>query len=150
MTSDEETSKRAQRLVQELRDDAKRYLSLARANYYLALCLSVTVVVASAAAGVGGITKWVADPAILGAIALTAALASGLLLTLKPQARADWHYRKVDRLNTLRRKIDFELGLPLPPGGIAAISAARSRLDEEMSFEWERTIAGADTERPPP
>jgi hypothetical protein len=51
--------------------------------------------------------------------------------------RANWHYRKVHQIRTLRRRLQFELPESPMADDIAAISNARSEMDLEMSKEWE-------------
>ena len=53
------------------------------------------------------------------------------------QQRANWHYRKVHRIRTLRRRLQFELPTSPAAADIAAVSNARSAMDLEMSKEWE-------------
>jgi hypothetical protein len=53
------------------------------------------------------------------------------------QHRANWHYRKVHRIRTLRRRLEFELPTSPTADNIAAVSNARSAMGLEMSKEWE-------------
>jgi len=53
------------------------------------------------------------------------------------QRTANWHYRKVDRLRALERRLKFELPASPTADNIAAVSSALSATDQQMSKEWE-------------
>jgi hypothetical protein len=78
------------------------------------------------------IEKW--EVGILAAI-------STVLITISRQLglqqKANWHYRKTDRLKALRRRLTYELPSSPRADNLAAISRAWSALDADMSKEWE-------------
>jgi len=127
-------------LLAELTFDEKRYLNLARANYHCTQGLLWASLTASSLAALlnfvpfffAAIEKW--------QLGLVSAL-SVLFTTFSQQVgfhqRANWHYQKVHRIRTLRRRLQFELPTSPTTEAIAAISNARSAMDLEMSQEWE-------------
>jgi hypothetical protein len=64
-----------------------------------------------------------------------------ILATFKPDGRASWYYRRYHALFALRYRLLFELPENPSPDNVAAISAARSALDEKMQKEWDETFA---------
>ena len=126
-------------LLEELTSDERRYLRLARGNYW---CGQVLLWLSLAAAGLAALLAWV--PALSAQtekweLGLISALSGGFTILSRHvgfQRKANWHYRKVDGLGALRRRLQFELPLSPSPDNVAAISKALSELDSTMSKEW--------------
>ena len=78
------------------------------------------------------IEKW--EVGIVAAISPALAAASR---QLGFQQKANWHYRKVDRIKTLQRRLAYELPVSPNADNLAAISRAWSAIDTDMSKEWE-------------
>jgi hypothetical protein len=124
---------RARSLEAELSARVDHYRHLARFNYRFAYGLILLAVFLSIAAAVAGIV-FDKSGKVVGIIALAPgfiALAAG---TLKPQARANWHYRQCYALEELRRKLEYE------GANVKEISKAWSELGERMSAEWENQL----------
>jgi hypothetical protein len=132
-----------QNLNDDLNKDIKHYLQLARLNYRFAYTMVTATILSSIVAGVGGIAGITAYWAslTLGILALCPAAASVASSFLKPQGRANWHYRKAERLQALQRQLNYE-GV-----GPEKISADWRTIDAEMNTEWNENfvldVAGA-------
>ena len=127
-------------LLAEFIFDEKRYLRLARFNYYAAQGLLWASLAASSLAALLGLVPSLSAAIEKWQLGLASAL-SVLFTTFSQQVgfqqRANWHYRKVHRIRTLRRRLQFELPTSPTADDIAAVSNARSAMDLEMSREWE-------------
>jgi hypothetical protein len=117
----------------QLTSAIKRYVRLARRNYGFAYTLVVGTILSSAVAGIGGITAQL-TPFLAGVLALIPAFSSVTASILKPQGRANWHYRKAGRLIALRRQLTNEHADPKD------ISAEWRLVDGEMDQEWEKNF----------
>jgi hypothetical protein len=128
--------------------ERKSYLSSARLNYggaQLIRFVSSTAGVAAALLGLipsQAVEKW--EVGVVAAIS-PALIAAGRQLGF--QQKANWHYRKVDRIKTLQRRLTFELPASPSADNLAAVSRAWSALDTDMSKEWE-DMQDAPTTRP--
>ena len=139
MADDAQTleSRKAQ-LVAEISDDRVRYLQKARINYYGAQVLSWgSIAAASLAAVLGVIPYFTVDKTVVGVLAALSPALVAASQKLGLQRKANWHYRKLDRLRALERRLQFELPISTNAENIAAISSALSALDSSMSKEWE-------------
>jgi hypothetical protein len=90
------------------------------------------------AAAVLGLILW--DRVEKWEVGLLAAISAALVTVTRQlglQQKANWHYRKVDGLNSLQRRLLFELPIAPSADNIASISRAWSALDSGMSKEWE-------------
>jgi hypothetical protein len=128
---------RIARLLEEFQADRGKYMRNARWNYFIGQGMSWLSLTASGLAALLGLIPSSVDKWVIGGLA---ALATGLIAASRQlglQQKANWHYRKVDRLRTLERRLEFELPTSPTADNIAAISAARSAIDTEMSKEWE-------------
>jgi hypothetical protein len=129
---------RKSKLLVDIENDRKSYLRNARWNYFTAQGMSWGSLAASGAAALLGlipspsVDKWVVG----GLAAISAALIAASR-QLGFQQKANWHYRKVDRLRTLQRRLSYELPISPSADNIAAISSALSAIDTDMSKEWE-------------
>ena len=127
-------------LLAEFIFDEKRYLRLARFNYYAAQGLLWASLAASSLAALLGLVPSLSAAIEKWQLGLASAL-SVLFTTFSQQVgfqqRANWHYRKVHQIRTLRRRLQFELPTSPTADDIAAVSNARSAMDLEMSKEWE-------------
>jgi hypothetical protein len=124
-------------LLQDLEIERASYLRNARWNYFSAQVMSWASLAASAAAALLGLIPSSVDKWVVGVVA---ALSTGLIAASRQlglQQKANWHYRKVDRLKTLRNRLLYELPISPSPDNIVAISKAKSAMDTEMSKDWE-------------
>jgi len=139
--SNEAEGRRAE-LRTELGKEEVSYLRNARFNYYAFLTLLWLSIVSSGSAVVLGllpesaIPKWLVG--IIGGVPAILTLASKQVGFAH---KANWHYRKVDALKALRRRLDYELPIHVTPDNIAAISRSLSRIEREMTAEWENIVA---------
>jgi hypothetical protein len=128
---------RAATLAKELANERQRYLRNARTDYYTVQVMSFGSTVAGVAATLLGlipfenVEKWQVGPvAAISTALITASRQLGF------QQKANWHYRKVDRLKTLERRLAYELPISPSADNLAAISRAWSAVDTDMSKEW--------------
>jgi hypothetical protein len=133
-------AERAQSLHDELDRAARHYRRVARLNYHFSLLLVWASIVASAAIAIGGIL-FDASGKVLGVIALVPAIATLINSVYQPQARANWHYKKRDRLNALSRRLRYKLPVDPTADNIAAVSNDWQKLDQEMDELWQKNIA---------
>ena len=61
--------------------------------------------------------------------------------TMKFQSKANWHYRKLEALNALRRRLVYEQPESLTADNIAAISNTLTTLTERMQQEWQKEFS---------
>jgi len=131
---------RVESLNQELEKNIKHYLSLARLNYRFAMFLMATTLIASAVASLGGFFfNW--SGKTTGGVAAVPGIVALIAAVLKPQGRANWHYRKTDGLKGLRRRLRFQLPDPPLADNVAAIAGDLTKLDTAMSIEWEKNFS---------
>jgi hypothetical protein len=140
MPESSEIKDRIKSLQDELKQAIEHYRRLARRNYGFALLLMTLTLAASAVAGVGGLFFGLSGQ-ITGGLALLPGILALVATVLKPQDRANWHYRKKDDLNALRRRLTYELPESPSPDNVAAISSAWSDLDKGFNEEWEKNFA---------
>lgn len=149
MANDAEAlASRATTMADKLENERKSYLTSARLDYGGAQVISFLSSMAGAAAALLGlipsqtVQKW--EVGVVAAIS-PALIAVGRQLGF--QQKANWHYRKVDRIKTLQRRLAYELPTSPSADNLAAISRAWSALDTDMSKEWE-DMQEAPTTRP--
>ena len=135
-----DTKAKADSLHSELVKEIEHYHRLARWAYRFAVLLMILTLSASAAAGLGGIFFEWKSPTV-GAVALLPGVLSLVATVLKPQGRANWHYRKKASLESLRRKLMYELAEPPLEEDIRMLSEAWSNLDLKMDQDWEKNFA---------
>jgi hypothetical protein len=132
--------KRQSTLLAEIVADEKRYLHLARSNYFSAQgLLWASLIAGSLAALLGlvptlsvGVEKWQ-----LGLVSALSVAFTTFSRQVGFQQKANWHYRKVDGLRALRRRLQYELPALPTADNIAAVSNSLSAMDIQMSKEWE-------------
>jgi hypothetical protein len=117
-------------LAERLDETNDHYRSLARGNYYFAYGLVAATILASAIAGITAITESL-PPLVIGILAFIPAFASLAASYLKPQARANWHYRKAARLAALYRRLVDQQVDP------AKIAEDWTTIDDEFDAIWE-------------
>ena len=131
-------AERAKTMANTLEAERSSYLTSARFNYGAVRILSIGSSVAGVAAALLGlvpsqaIEKW--------EVGLVAAISPALIAASRQlgfQQKANWHYRKVDRIKTLQRRLAYELPVSPNADNLAAISHAWSAIDTDMSKEWE-------------
>lgn len=100
----------------------------------------ILAILASAFAGLGGLTSMLGSQAV-GTIALIPGAFALLSTTIKFDGRAMWHYRKKRELDALWRRLKFEMPTPPTADQIALISSERSALDKKLDVDWEKEFA---------
>ena len=65
------------------------------------------------------------------------------------QRKANWHLRKLERLRALRRRLQFELPIPLTADAIVRLSNELSAMDLEMLKEQEEMLSELSAQKPP-
>jgi len=128
---------RKNKLLVDIEADSKRYLWNARRNYFTAQAMSWGSLAASGAAALLGLIPSSVDKWVVGVLAALSAALIAASRQLGFQQKANWHYGKVDRLSTLRRRLSYELPILPSADNIAAISSSWSAIDTEMSKESE-------------
>jgi hypothetical protein len=127
-------------LLAEIMADESRYLRLAKSNYYSAQGLLWASLIAGGLAALlglvpsfsAGVEKWQ-----LGLVSALSVAFTTFSRQVGFQQTANWHYRKVDRLRALQRRLKFELPASPTADNIAAVSSSLSATDLQMSKEWE-------------
>jgi hypothetical protein len=132
-----EIQKRIDDLNRECEKDARKYLRLGRWNQFIDLLLMVLAIGASVGAAVGGLFFGLSGK-ITGAIAALPSLVAFAATTLRLQNKANWHYRMSDAVTSLRRRLTQQLPESPSAENVSGVSAARNKLDTEMSEQWER------------
>lgn len=131
---------RIESLRGELETEIKLCRRLARRNYRFALLLMTITLASSGIAGIGGIFFGLSAKTT-GGIALLPGITALVATMLKPQGRANWHYRKESALNALRRRLLYQLPESPSPDNVAAIANEWSALDLKMNEDWEKDFA---------
>ena len=144
-----EIRKRIEGLRSELEKAIAHYNSRARAAYWCAHILMIITLGSSALATLCGVFLDVSGKTT-GAIAAIPGIAALIAVTMKPAGRANWHYRKKDALNELRRRLLYELPQFPTANNVAAISKSWTELTKKMNEEWERdfTLSWASFTKP--
>ena len=129
---------RATTMSGKLESERTWYLRSARLNYAAVQVMSFASSAAGIAAALLGlipsetIQKW--------EVGIVAAISPALIAASRQlgfQQKASWHYRKVDSIKTLQRRLAYELPSRPNADNLPAISRAWSALDTDMSKEWE-------------
>lgn len=131
---------KADELAGILKVDARNEHLRARTNHWTGMTLMITAILASAFAGLGGLSTKLGAQTV-GAIALIPGAFALLSTTIKFDGRAMWHYRKKRELDALWRRLKFEMPVPPTADQVALISSERSALDKKLDTEWEREFA---------
>ena len=140
MARSEDVQSRLELLRSDLKGQAAKYLTLARINYHFAYALMILTLLFSVAAGIGGIFLPISKE-VVGGLALVPGVFALVANMLKPQGRANWHYRKHDELNELLRRASFDLPASPSASDVAKIARAWSKVDKDMSLEWENKFS---------
>ena len=131
---------KADELAGILKVDRRNEHLRARTNHWTGMTLMIMAILASAFAGLGGLSAKLGAQTI-GAIALIPGAFALLSTTIKCDGRAMWHYRKKRELDALWRRLKVEMPVPPTADQIALISAERSALDKKLDTEWEKEFA---------
>jgi hypothetical protein len=136
---DDEIKQRQTELLKQLTGAAKRSHTLGQLNYTAVLWMAWISVGASIAAGLLGLlgmlqAKWV------GVIAFLPAALTIAANTLKLQGKANWHYQQEIELNSLSRRLQFEMPVNPSADNIAAISEGWRKVSESMEGVWRDTL----------
>jgi hypothetical protein len=131
---------KADALADILKVDLSKEHVRARTNHWTGMMLMIVAILASACAGLGGLSAKLGAQTV-GAIALIPGAFALLSTTIKFDGRAMWHYRKKRELDALWRRLKFEMTVPPTADQIARISSERSALDKKLDIEWEREFA---------
>jgi hypothetical protein len=140
MAENDLLQKKASELAGLLNHDSRREHSRARINHWTGMTLMILAILASAFAGLGGLSSMLGARTV-GAIALIPGAFALLSTTIKFDGRAMWHYRKKRELDALWRRLKFEMPTPPTADQTALISAERSAVDEKLDSEWEKEFA---------
>jgi hypothetical protein len=127
-------------LLAEITADESHYLRLARTNYYSAQGLLWASLIAGSLAALFGLVQSLSEGVEKWQLGLVSALSVAFTTFSRQvgfQQKANWHYRKVDRLRALQRRLNFELPISPTADNIAAVSSSLSAMDLQMSKEWE-------------
>lgn len=145
-----------ERLYSELSNAVYHYRRLARRSYYFAVFLALLALVASGAAAVTGIVLKTPSE-IVGLMALVPGAVAAFAAIMQPQGRANWHYRKKDRLNALRRRLIYGSPSAASSSTIAQVALAWEQINMDMNEEWEKkytidlsSFRGPGTKEPQP
>jgi hypothetical protein len=130
MTNRLEANSEKKEMETELKKQSEVYTYYGRRDYFFAYTLVAVTLASSSVAGVAAITSML-PPLAVGILALGPTLSYLTAAVYKPQARANWHYRKADRLDALRLQLAHEDCSP------KIISAEWRTLNAEMTKEWE-------------
>jgi hypothetical protein len=139
ITTNPEIRHRIDELSAELESKVKYYRRTALLNHFITLAITVLTLAASATAGLGGLFFDFSGK-VAGGIALLPGIFGLIVASLKPHAKANWHYRKVDALQALGRRLKYELPEMPTADNVAAISSALSDLERSMTREWEKDL----------
>jgi hypothetical protein len=131
---------KADELAGILKADGHNEHLRARINHWTGMTLMISAILASAFAGLGGLSAKLGAQTV-GAIALIPGAFALLSTTIKFDGRAMWHYRKKRELDALWRRLKFEMPVPPTADQIALISSERSVLDKKLDTEWEKEFA---------
>jgi hypothetical protein len=93
----------------------------------------------SIAAAISGVFFKVSTQ-IVGGLAALPPLVVYLAASFRFEARENWYYRKSVALNGLRSRLNYQLPEEPTVENIAAIAAARDKLETSMQVEWYETI----------
>ncbi|MFI4994883.1 MAG: hypothetical protein ACHQAQ_03760 [Hyphomicrobiales bacterium] len=131
---------RRKALLAQIKADKEKYLRLARWNYYPAQSLLWASLDAGGLAALLGVVPPLAATVEKWQLGLISALAVALTTFSRQagfQQKANWHYRKVDGLKALQNRLEYELPVSPTADNIAAVSSAYSKMDSEMTKQWE-------------
>jgi hypothetical protein len=142
MTQSSEVQKRIVALDGELKDAARQQSRYARRAYCSSQLLIGLSLSCSITAAICGIVFHV-SPEIVGGIAALPPLVAFIASNLKLDLRENWYYRKTSVLETLRSRLLYQLPEVPTVDNVAAIAAARDKLEIEMQTEWYETITRA-------
>ncbi len=139
MTQDSQVVQiRQTKLGAELEAAIGRTQHNARTNYMVSQVALITSAAASASAAILGIIdiavikKWeIGVLAALSTVLISASRQLGL------QQKANWHYRKLDQITALRRRLQYQLPPSPSSDNVAAIAKAWSEIEFDMQKEWE-------------
>jgi len=142
MNESSEVQKRIAALNQELKDAARDQSRFAKRAYLSSQFLLGSSLSCSIAAAICGIVFHVRTETV-GAIAALPPLIAFIASNLKLDLRENWYYRKTAILETLRSRLLYQLPEVPTVDNVAAIAAARDKLEVEMQAEWYQTITRA-------
>jgi hypothetical protein len=132
-------SERLRDLANDLEVGCAENRRLAKTCHFWLMVLTGVTIAASAAAGLLGLGFDV-DTRIVGAVALIPGIAASILQQFKVPAKTDFHYRKWDALRALQRRLRYEMPEKPKVADVARISAALSRLEADMTLEWQKVV----------
>ena len=140
MVNSAEVQKRKDLLESKLEGAISHYTLCSKVDYWITVILMLTALLASAGAGIGGITEKLTAQHT-GALALIPGIIALDATTMKFQDKAHWHYRKRDALEALKSRLLFQLPEATSADSIAAIAADYDELNRTMSKEWEERFS---------
>jgi hypothetical protein len=140
MSVEEETRERARSLEAALDADMIREKGRATADYWVSVVLMIVTLAASFTAGIGALGfQWSARTT--GIVAFIPGAVAIVMTTMKFEGKANWHYRKLYGLSSLRNRLKYELSIPIGVEQVAAISREHRELTSTMEREWETSLS---------
>lgn len=136
MEDDQDYNSRKASLQRELNGIIDKHKRLHIGNYLFSYFIAIMALFTSASAAIGGVfLDW--DGKFVGAIAVVPGALTLLANVLKPQIKANWHFKRIRQARSLRREL--EISLPPQPTvkDIANIGIKLNLVDDEMAKEWE-------------
>ena len=118
---------RREELLVELTKSITHHRRWQRGNFLISVFLMGAIVLASFAAPT--LAALDADKQWVAVAALTAGILVGWASMFNPGGRAEWHDRRKNALNWLRRRLVYEIRDPLTDEEIASISSEWSEFD---------------------
>jgi hypothetical protein len=137
MSASQEIQNRKSKLEHTLTDGISKYRTLGMVNSWVNFVLMLVILLASAVAAIGGISK-AFNSTTTGILALVPGIVALFATTLKFQTKSSWHYRKKDELEGLLNRLNFQLPENPTADNIAAIGKELDVLNKEMTKEWDK------------
>jgi hypothetical protein len=135
MSNSTEMDKRISFLKKELENAIRHAGIRARIDHWLSIILMLSSLVASAYAGIGGLTEHLTRQQTA-AIALLPGSLVLIATILNFEGKSDWHYRKMQRMDDLRDQLMLQLPESPNVDQIAQLSKKKNKCVHEMHEEW--------------
>jgi hypothetical protein len=136
----DDIAERKKQLSGELSVAIRRETFLARWNHRFSVALMVVALACSIGAAIGGIFFSVSSK-IVGGIAILPPLIAFVAINLKFDAKASWHYRKRDALESLRSRLLYQQPTSPSTDSVASVASDWAVLNRTMQVEWDRLLA---------
>jgi hypothetical protein len=126
-------------LSKELETDAADEGFRATRAYIISQSFLILALGCSVAASVCGVVFQL-SPRLVGILAAIPPVVAYIATAYRFSARESWYYRKSVALNALRSRLMYQLPEEPTVDNVAAIAAARDKLESGMQREWHDTI----------